>query len=128
MRKIKHVKQKTPHSCAVACIAMVAGMSFDEVAQYVSSVELKITGLLGTNIMKLMRKLKIRYRVRPFPAGMHQGCLYIARVPTDWEMHMIVVDWRSKNLKVYDPLKGTGAKHYTDKNLKFYGTVIEIKE
>ena len=109
---IEHVRQEDDSSCLLACIAMVAGVSFEEAKRAVQ----ECGGGTPVLVRVAMRAL-VRLNVLPTPQlglDIYHGKTYIVSVPSlnhPGLMHSIVIDlsegkrdaWQ---VKVYDPNEG----------------------
>lgn len=121
--KIKHVKQECPNSCSVACIAMVAGVTFDDVREKISRPAL---GQTETD------HLLVYYGILPtrHSNDMQPNALYIATVPSlnkPGRMHSIVIDTRNGYMEVYDPNFGReNVKVYTSDDAFNWGSLTKI--
>ena len=122
-KSIEHVQQECPSSCVVACIAMVAGVSFDRVRELVQQPDLDF------NITcRILAHFGIWPRIPHCPT-LQDDSLYLVRTPSlnkPGGMHGIVIDTRGDGFTVLDPNKGRdGAKFYDEKSLTNWGDPIE---
>ena len=130
MKKLKHVRQLDSSGCGIACIAMVMGKTYKEIADTIGEEYCKNYGLSDYAMVNYLEGHGCPVKMLPFP-NMFCGHVAIASVPSvnlPRHMHYIVIDTRPGNNKtgdkawiVLDPQKGNrGKKYYTAKNLHTY--------
>ena len=125
------VTQKDDLGCGIACVAMVAGISYEEAASVMP--EHCRTGTFRIDQIVALKSLGFRC-IHYLPAQIAPGRVFIIGVPSlnmAASSHDIVIDWSSPDVGAFilDPNTGRcpDRKVYGhDADLKSYGEVIEV--
>ena len=125
-REILFVQQPDNLTCTVACVAMIAGVSFDDAL--FAHIDLGKPPYAENESMIALVRLGVFSR-KQIDNQLIEGRLYMADVPSInvlGVMHAIVIDTRNKDsIKVYDPQQGKeNIKHYTYEILQGFSNLI----
>ena len=112
MKELKHVRQEDPLGCAVACAAMVAGVSYNDAldAVAVAGIKLNCHGMSQRNLDLLLDELGVVYEHFRYPS-LHRCGVFIAVVSSlnvSGGLHYVVFDYRD-GWKILDPQRGRKA-------------------
>lgn len=121
------VNQQCSKSCVIACMAMVAGVSFEEAYKSIEDIAEPPLSDMPTRIGLT------RLGVACFSDTiiLWKGEVYLLDVPSLnllGSMHCIVVDTRSDEYGIYDPNYGIpGKKYYSSwDDIKGFGTAMRV--
>ena len=132
MRELEFVQQGK-NNCVIACVAMTAGMSIEEVEKIIPSFVPQENGVTTEDMCLIYRIIGVEYVLYHTPRLVY-GRLYTVAVPSlnfDGGTHRIVIDWRFGDIKVLDPNEGVeGRKFYVNEdiehNLCSFFDILEI--
>ena len=115
MREIEHVRQKEPYGCGVACVAMIAGVPYDDVRALLGDwwsgrssgmshhVLFELLFHFGFAVQNFFRENQLRYQPRkPWPPDPTPAPICVALTITAQGGHFVV--WLEDGT-VLDPLR-----------------------
>ena len=115
--KIEHIMQKCGETCVVACLSMVTGKDFERVKSEVTQQKMLIPMIPDAYMDYLVQNDFFPSPVSAnSPSPFIFGQLYlvtVASINNIGGLHMVIIDYRGDDVKVYDPNKGTERKALT---------------
>ena len=125
--EIKHINQKCGKSCVAACLEMITGKPQET---FISKWGRKDKTIGDEEVKAALRQHGFYY----IPYGLNtlvSGRVYIITVPSlnlPRENHAIVIDFRGKICRAYDPQAGISGKLYYKgfEDISGFGNVLEI--
>lgn len=119
--EIKLVQQEDSCGCVIACIAMVLGKTYQEIAGYFTDDERYRKGVNWERQLEVMAGFNIKWRFITPPEDTLYGHVYMVTVPSLNTLsgnHAVVFDFQDEETaRVLDPQNGVEGKKYYN-----YGT------
>lgn len=121
--------QKHVNGCAVACFAMVTGMSYDKALKLIHpkrKAREKIDGVLFSDLVKILNKMHIKIAVYSSSKNILQikrpSILLMNQRDCDWS-HVVVWDPETKRILDPDRKKRCSFEYY-QKELEWYLEIL----
>ena len=127
-REITLVNQQEKTDCVAACIAMIVGVDINKVKKAAKEINLSFP-MTNIDSVKLLCFFSV-VGIMQTDESLYSGKIYKVGVASrnSVGLHSLIIDLRSKKIKVYDPQNGVyGKNFYSEKEIpENYFSPMEI--